>query len=86
MRLILARHGQTGANVARQMDSATPGAELTELGLEQAQALADQLGREPIEVIYVSTLTRTQQTAAPLAAALDLEPRVREGIARGHRR
>ena len=43
-------------------------------GHQQARALADRLVHEPIDAIYVTTLQRTHQTAAPLAAALGIEP------------
>lgn len=47
-------------------------------GLEQAEQIADRLAasRERIAAIYVTTLRRTHQTAAPLAARLGLEPRI----------
>ena len=80
MRLILVRHGQTSSNVAGLLDTDEPGAGLTGLGLEQAAALPDVLRDESIEVLYASTLVRTQQTAAPLASFLGLEVRVREGL------
>lgn len=76
MRLILVRHGQTPSNVRGLLDTAEPGADLTDLGREQAVSLVDRLEGETISAINVSTLVRTQQTAAPLAAALDLEPEV----------
>jgi broad specificity phosphatase PhoE len=53
---------------------------LTQLGLEQAAALPEALAGERIDAIYVSNMVRTSVTAAPLAAALDLEPIQREGI------
>ncbi len=80
MRLILVRHGQTPSNVGHLLDTAEPGPGLTDLGHEQARALPATLGREPIEAIFASTLVRTQQTAAPLAGALDLDASVRSGI------
>lgn len=80
MRLLLVRHGQTTANVAGLLDTDEPGAGLTDLGLEQAGALPEVLRDESIEVLYASTLVRTQQTAAPLASFLGLEVRVREGL------
>lgn len=80
MRLILIRHGQTGANVHRQLDTAVPGAPLTELGRQQAAELVTALAGEPIEALYVSNLVRTQQTAEPLAEALGLEPQVLDGL------
>ncbi len=88
MRLILVRHGQTTANIGRYLDTAAPGADLSDLGRQQAAALpralrADTTGTttpSPIEAIYASTLVRTQQTAEPLATALGLEVAVRGGI------
>ncbi|MEU2773747.1 histidine phosphatase family protein [Streptomyces sp. NPDC007162] len=80
MRLLLIRHGQTPANVAYLLDTAVPGPGLTALGERQAAALPAALAAEDIEALYVSTLTRTRLTAAPLAAALGLEPIVRDGI------
>lgn len=80
MRLRLIRHGQTPNNVAHVLDTAKPGALLTDLGTEQARSLPKRLEGVPIDSLYVSTLTRTQLTAAPLAAARNLEPTIREGI------
>ncbi|MFI7382559.1 histidine phosphatase family protein [Streptomyces sp. NPDC049813] len=80
MRLLLVRHGQTPSNLKHLLDTAEPGPGLTALGLEQAAALPDALASEKIDALYVSTLVRTQLTAAPLAAATGLEPRVRAGI------
>ncbi|NHB85327.1 histidine phosphatase family protein [Tessaracoccus sp. HDW20] len=80
MRLLLIRHGQTEANVNRQLDTAHPGLPLNELGLSQAEALVAALEHEQIDALYASTLTRAQQTAAPLAAARGLEAVVLEGI------
>ncbi|MFJ5260398.1 histidine phosphatase family protein [Streptomyces sp. NPDC088387] len=80
MRLLLIRHGQTTANVRFLLDTAVPGAGLTDLGRQQATALTEVLADEDIEAVYVSTLTRTQDTAAPLAAARGLEVRVRDGV------
>lgn len=47
-------------------------------GVEQAELMAERLATtaEPIDAIYVTTLTRTHQTAAPLAARLGIEPKV----------
>lgn len=80
MRLILIRHGQTASNLGRHLDTAVPGAPLTELGIEQAQALAQTLRGERIDAIYCSTFLRTQQTALPLADERGLEMRIRSGI------
>ena len=50
---------------------------LTELGQAQAQALARWLPGElpAIDALYASTMTRAQETAAPLAAAYGCEIR-----------
>ncbi|MFD8302796.1 histidine phosphatase family protein [Streptomyces sp. NPDC059690] len=80
MRLLLIRHGQTPSNVEALLDTAVPGAALTALGERQAAALPEALADEDIEALYVSTLVRTQLTAAPLAAVRGIEPLVRDGI------
>ncbi|MHB9857967.1 histidine phosphatase family protein [Streptomyces sp. YIM S03343] len=80
MRLLLIRHGQTTANEAGLLDTAIPGADLTELGERQAMALPEALSDEDIEAVYASVLVRTQRTAAPLAAARGLDVIVRDGI------
>jgi broad specificity phosphatase PhoE len=80
MRLLLIRHGQTPSNVRGLLDTGPPGAELTQLGEEQARALPTVLDGEPIDALLVSTLVRTQLTASPLAAARKLETDVHEGL------
>ncbi|GAA2855140.1 histidine phosphatase family protein [Paenarthrobacter ilicis] len=80
MKLLLIRHGQTPGNVAGQLDTAYPGPGLTELGQRQAEALPQALANEDIGALYISTLVRTHQTAAPLAKAKGLTPEVLDGI------
>jgi probable phosphoglycerate mutase len=80
MRLLLIRHGQTPANVRGELATARPGPGLTRLGRRQADAIPDAVAGEQIAAIYVSPLTRTALTAAPLARALGLDPVVREGL------
>ncbi|MGV8846541.1 histidine phosphatase family protein [Tessaracoccus sp.] len=80
MRLILIRHGETQSNVDRLLDTAHPGAPLTATGLQQAHDLAEAVAHEDIDALFVSTLPRAQQTAAPLAAKRELEATVIEGI------
>ena len=43
-------------------------------GVIQAERLGERLRHERIDAIYVTTLQRTHQTAAPLAAALGITP------------
>jgi broad specificity phosphatase PhoE len=79
-RLILARHGQTDANIRMAIDSAPPGGRLTEQGRRQADELADALADEPITAVYASTAIRTQQTAQPIADRHGLKVHVAEGL------
>ena len=80
MRVLLVRHGQTSSNLTGALDTAPPGAELTEAGHGQAQGLVDRLAGQPVDAVYVSDLVRTQQTAAPLARARGLEPVIHPGL------
>ncbi len=79
-RLILARHGQTDSNVTKALDSRPPGAPLNALGLSQAAALGERLAGERVSAVHASTATRAQQTAAPVAAAHDLDVQIVEGV------
>ncbi|MDO5721037.1 MAG: histidine phosphatase family protein [Actinomycetaceae bacterium] len=83
MRLVLVRHGQTPSNVVRALDTALPGAPLDEVGTSQAQALARNwdsiVGSEP-DLVAVSPLTRTRQTAQPLLERFNLTPQLDERL------
>ena len=72
--LLLIRHGQTTSNEIGALDTAIPGADLTELGRRQAQDLVARLDDQRIDRIATSLQARTAQTAAPLASARGLEP------------
>lgn len=80
MRLILIRHGQTPNNVRNLLDTAAPGPGLTPLGELQAAAVPGAVEGQEIDALYISNLTRTALTAAPLAAARSLDPLVRDGL------
>jgi probable phosphoglycerate mutase len=77
--LLLVRHGESAP---ARLDAPAPRVdghsdpELAPEGRTQAEQLADRLVHEHIDAIYVTTLRRTAETAAPLAARLGLEPRV----------
>lgn len=64
-RLVLVRHGQTHGNVARRLDTLPPGAELTDLGREQARTFARGLPRRP-GLLTHSIATRAVQTASEI--------------------
>jgi alpha-ribazole phosphatase len=80
-RLLLVRHGETMWNADRryqgQMD-----VPLSDVGRQQAVAIARRLMPESIDVIYASDLTRAYETAQIIAAPHRLgaqpEPRLRE--------
>lgn len=77
MRLILARHGQTTSNLIRALDTAAPGASLTDDGRRQATGLGERLDL-PIDRIITSHLVRTQETAR---LACSLPPVIDERVA-----
>ena len=80
MRLILVRHGRTSSNVGLLLDTGEPGADLDEHGRQQAETLVERLADHRIDAIFASNLVRTQQTAAPVAAARGLTVRVLAGL------
>jgi probable phosphoglycerate mutase len=80
MDLLLIRHAQTHSNVIRALDTALPGADLTDLGERQVADLAGQLADEPIDAVWCSPALRARRTAAALAAPRGLEPQVHPGL------
>lgn len=61
--LILLRHGQTTSNVGHYLDTALPGAELTDLGRAQAAAAGEEImGRFAPERVVTSQALRARQT------------------------
>lgn len=80
MRLLLIRHGQTPNNVTGALDTAFPGAGLTDLGHTQAAAVPAALADEDISAVYASPLVRTQLTGSPLAVERGIDVRVRDGL------
>lgn len=76
---MLLRHGQSHANVERRLDTRPPGAALTDLGREQARAVAAALAHPPAMIAH-SVAVRARQTAAEIGAALGLPTRELDGI------
>jgi probable phosphoglycerate mutase len=88
--ILLVRHGESAAAVADEPFPLRDGhgdPPLHPEGVAQAQALGARLaaevaGGDRVDAIYVTSLQRTHQTAAPLAAALGLDtvevPELRE--------
>ena len=71
MDLYVARHGQTQWNVDLKVCGRTD-IPLTQIGLEQAQLLAQDAVGRGIDVIISSPMLRAQQTAGAVAQALGL--------------
>src|SRR4051812_12433986 len=85
--LLLVRHGESAAAIEGVPFPLVDGQgdpPLHEEGRIQAEKVGERLAREPIAAIYVSTLQRTVETAAPLAARLGLTPRVEPDIREVH--
>ena len=77
--VILVRHGASAAFVPGEPFEMLEGIgnpPLAPEGEAQAERVGERLAGEDIAAIFVSTLQRTAQTAAPLAARLGLEPQV----------
>ena len=66
MRLIIVRHGESEWNCVGRYQGQRD-ARLSELGLRQANALAQRLRHEPIDVIFTSPLQRAAKTAEAIA-------------------
>ena len=75
--ILLIRHGQSegmSASSYPRLASGQADPALSPKGHRQAEAMAERLAEAGIRALYCSTLTRTQQTAAPLAKLTGLEP------------
>ena len=70
MKLYFTRHGESEANVLRQISNRGLAHPLTEKGRQQARALAAELRPAGIAAIYTSPLLRAVQTAEILSEAL----------------
>ncbi len=86
--ILLVRHGQSQAYVDGDLFDLIDGQgdpPLSADGEAQARRVCARLaGLGAISAVYVSTMRRTAQTAAPLAAALGLTPTVEAGLREVH--
>jgi len=71
-RVIFVRHGKPDFPYDRLYCDEREDPVLTEEGKLQAQAAAVMLGDEPVDVIYVSPMQRTQMTARPIIDKLQV--------------
>jgi broad specificity phosphatase PhoE len=82
--LLLARHGQTDDNLEPLRAQGFRDTPLNEVGIEQAQALAEQVAAElDVRSLWSSDLSRAAVTAEIVGSRIGLEPsldaRLREG-------
>lgn len=86
--LLIVRHGES---IPARMDEEFPLKEdgqgdppLAPEGIEEAERVGQRLALERIDAIYVTTLQRTAQTAAPLARLTGLTPRIEADLREIH--
>lgn len=82
MKLYLVRHAQSESNF-KGLNAGQTDCQLTEKGIEQAKKAGERLKDESIDVIFVSDLKRTMQTAEEIITyhpdvEVIYEPRIRE--------
>ena len=77
--ILLARHGENdfaGKGLAGRL----PDIHLNDKGRQQAELLAERLGKFPIKAIFSSPLERAIETAQPLAKRLGLDIQIRQTL------
>lgn len=79
-RLYLVRHGETTSNVMRRLDTALPGAALTDFGVRQGVRYALENPRASDVVLVSSVARRAQQTAELIGSVWEVDADVAEGI------
>ncbi|MDI2032256.1 histidine phosphatase family protein [Saccharopolyspora sp. TS4A08] len=85
--ILLVRHGESAPAVPGRPFDLVDGQgdpELAPAGREHAEHVGRRLAAEPLDALYVTTLRRTAETAAPLAARLGLAPRVEKDLREVH--
>lgn len=83
-RILAIRHGETAWNVDTRLQGHLD-IPLNQTGLLQAQHLAQALaGREPVDAIYASDLSRAHATAEAMARAMGLSVRTHVGLRERH--
>ena len=80
MRIIFTRHGESQANILRQISNRGLTHPLTRTGREQAVALADKLRDLAITRIYSSPMLRAIETSVIVANRLNLEYEVTDAL------
>lgn len=83
MKIYVARHGQTQWNAENKVCGRTD-LPLTELGLQQAQRLADNAADRHIDLIISSPMLRARQTAKAVADRYNLPVQIDERLIEQH--
>ena len=78
--LLLVRHGNT-STTGKLLPGRAPGLHLAESGMRQAERAGERIAElKRVDAIYTSPLERARETAAPIAKATGLKPRVERGL------
>lgn len=79
--VLYVRHGRTPTTGSR-LPGRTPGLHLSDEGRKQAEAVATNIVEREGQVaaVYASPMERTQETATPIARALNLRVRTAKGL------
>ena len=80
LRIHFARHGESQANIIREISNRGLVHGLTRKGRLQAQALAERMRGRPIRVIYSSPLLRAIETSVLVAENLGLDYAIVDGL------
>jgi probable phosphoglycerate mutase len=81
--VLLVRHGESAPalpDASFDLHDGHGDPALDPVGVDQAELVGARLAGERVDAIYVTTLRRTHETAAPLAAALGLTPIVEPNL------
>lgn len=85
--VLLVRHGESAPAISGRPFDLLDGhgdPPLAPQGVEQAERLAERLACDTLDAIYVTSLRRTHETAAPTAARLGLTPCVEPDLREVH--
>jgi probable phosphoglycerate mutase len=80
VRVVLARHGESVANVERVISNRDLPHRLTALGRRQARELAERMRGEGVGALYCSPIPRARETATVIGERLGLSPVVADGL------
>jgi probable phosphoglycerate mutase len=78
--LLLVRHGNT-STTGKLLPGRAPGLHLAETGVRQAERAGERIAElKRVDAIYTSPLERARETAAPIAKATGVKPKVERGL------